>query len=84
MLPAGTTAAASPGVAGWLSFAAAPTFACMALLTGLGGGPDVFCAAGHDASPLAGMAAMYLLMSAFHAAPWLTLVSGRRTAACRH
>jgi hypothetical protein len=27
-------------------------------------------------SPLAGMVPMYLLMSAFHLAPWLRLVSG--------
>jgi hypothetical protein len=29
-------------------------------------------------SPLTGMVPMYLLMSAFHAAPWVRLVSGRR------
>ena len=28
-------------------------------------------------SPLSGMATMYLLMSAFHAAPWLKLIRGR-------
>ena len=66
------------GAADWLSLAAAPTFALMALLTGvLGGGPlDALCAA---ASPLGGMVPMYLLMSAFHLAPWLKLVSGRRS-----
>ena len=65
------------GAADWLSLAAAPTFAIMALLTGvLGGGPlGALCAA---ASPLGGMVPMYLLMSAFHLAPWLKLVSGRR------
>jgi hypothetical protein len=63
--------------AAWLSLAAAPTFAAMALLTGLGGGPlDALCSA--DASPLSGMALMYLLMSAFHLAPWLKLIAGRR------
>jgi hypothetical protein len=69
------------GAAGWLSLAAAPTFAIMALLTGvLGGGPlDAVCAAAH-ASPLSGMVPMYLLMSAFHAAPWLKLISSRRRA----
>lgn len=57
--------------AGWLSFAAAPTFAVMALVTWeLGrGAPDMICSA--DASPLSGMVPMYLLMSAFHLAPWL-------------
>jgi hypothetical protein len=59
--------------ADWLALAASPTFAIMALLTsGLGGGPaEMLCSA---ASPLSGMVAMYLLMSAFHAAPWLKLI----------
>lgn len=61
----------------WLSLAAAPTFAIMALLTGVlgDGAPAILCA--HDASPLSGMAAMYGLMSAFHLTPWLKLISGR-------
>ena len=73
------------GAADWLCLAAAPTFAIMALLTGVraGGSPDMLCAAAHNASPLSGMAAMYLLMSAFHAAPWLRLISGRRGGARR-
>ena len=75
--------AVARGVADWLSLAAAPTFAFMALLTVLGGGPDRLCSAGHDASPLTGMAAMYLLMSAFHSAPWLKLVASRRVAGRR-
>jgi hypothetical protein len=60
-----------------LSLAAAPTFALMALLTGVfGGSPqDGLCT--HSASPLSGMVVMYLLMSAFHAAPWLRLMSNR-------
>ena len=71
--------AAALGAADWLCLAAAPTFAIMALLTVLGGGPpDMLCAAAHDASPLSGMAAMYLLMSAFHSAPWLKLIAGER------
>jgi len=71
--------AAAPGLADWLSLAAAPTFAGMALLTSLGGNaPDVLCAAAQDASPLTGMALMYLLMGAFHSAPWLKLISRRR------
>ncbi len=75
-------AAASPGAAGWLSLAAAPTFAIMALFTGVGGGPpDMFCSAAQDTSALSGMVPMYLLMSAFHSAPWLKLISGRRKAA---
>jgi hypothetical protein len=62
-----------------LSLAAAPTFAIMALLTGaLGGGAaEMLCSAAH-ASPLSGMVPMYLLMSAFHSAPWLKLLCSRR------
>ena len=73
-------AAATLGTADWLCFAAAPTFAIMALLTGLfdGSQANMLCSAGQAISPLDGMAAMYLLMSAFHLAPWLRLVSGRR------
>ena len=65
------------GVADRLSLAAAPTFAVMALFTAvLGGGPlDMLCSAAPDASPLTGMVPMYVLMSAFHAAPWLKLIS---------
>ena len=71
--------AAVRGAADWLGLAAAPTFAIMALLTGiLGGGPqDMLCSAAPDMSPLSGMVPMYLLMSAFHLAPWLKLISGR-------
>jgi hypothetical protein len=73
---AGSTA---PGAAGWLGFAAAPTFAIMALWTGFfSGQPDMLCMAMQGSSPMNGMAVMYLLMSAFHAAPWLRLVSSRR------
>jgi hypothetical protein len=67
---------AALGAAEWLSLAAAPTFAIMALLTGVsGGGPtDMLCLSAH-ASPLTGMVTMYLLMGAFHLAPWLRLIS---------
>jgi hypothetical protein len=63
-----------------LSLAAAPIFAIMALLTGvLGGGPvDALCSA-MGASPLGGMVPMYMLMSAFHLAPWLKLISRWRS-----
>jgi hypothetical protein len=68
------------GAVDWLGFAAAPTFAIIALLTCVGGGPaDILCAAVRDASPLSGMAPMYVLMSVFHAAPWLKLITGRRS-----
>jgi hypothetical protein len=51
----------------------------MALFAGvLDGGPaDVLCSTAHASSPLNGMVAMYLLMSAFHSAPWLKLISSR-------
>ena len=69
--------AAILAAADWLCLAAAPTFAIMALLTGILGGPMDMCAAMQDASPLSGMVPMYLLMSAFHSAPWLKLVAKR-------
>ena len=64
--------------ANFLSLAAAPTFAIMALLTAVPGGgpPDALCSIG-GASPLRGMVPMYLLMSAFHCAPWLKLILRR-------
>jgi hypothetical protein len=77
-------AAAAVGAADWICFAAAPTFAIMALLTAvLGGGPQMLCSAAPDASPLSGMVWMYMLMSVFHSAPWLKLISSRRSDAHR-
>ncbi|TPK89433.1 hypothetical protein [Mesorhizobium sp. B2-4-17] len=83
--------AAPLGIADWLCLAAAPTFALMALLSCLQGGDGAMLCMG--ASPLTGpiltgptltgptltgMPAMYLLMSAFHLAPWLRVISGRQ------
>jgi hypothetical protein len=67
----------------WLGLAATPTFAMMALLTAaLGAGaPSGLCSA-QDASPLTGMVPMYLLMSAFHLAPWLKLIASGRSNDC--
>jgi len=63
------------GAADWLSLAAAPTFAVMALVTALGGAPlDMLCAA----SPIGGMIPMYVLMSVFHVGPWLRLLAAAR------
>jgi hypothetical protein len=74
---------AALGAADWLCLAAAPSFAIVALLTGvLGGGrADMLCSAAQHASPLSGMVPMYLLMSAFHSPPWLKLISSRRSGA---
>jgi len=70
--------AAALGAAGWLGLAAAPTFAIMALLTYVSGeGADMMASAAQAVSPLSGMVPMYLLMSAFHSAPWLKLIGGR-------
>jgi hypothetical protein len=70
-------------LAKWLGLAATPTFAIMALLTAVLGSPaDTLCAAGHGPM-LGGMVPMYLLMSAFHSAAWLRLISERRRAVGR-
>ena len=67
-------------VADWLSLAAAPTFAMMALVTAvLGGGAEPLCSATQHGSVMSGMVPMYLMMGAFHVAPWLRLISGRRS-----
>jgi hypothetical protein len=78
-------ASVSASVGEWLSFTAAPTFAILALLTYVSNGsaPDILCSAAHNASPLGGMAPMYLLMSAFHLTPWLKFLSGRQSRAGR-
>jgi hypothetical protein len=67
---------AAPG--NWLGLAAAPTFAAMAVLTfASGGDADMMCSAMHGASPLGGMVPMYVLMSGFHAGPWVRLILRR-------
>lgn len=59
----------------WLALAATPTFAIMALLCHAGGSAqaDMICSSAH-ASGLGSMVSMYLLMSAFHSAPWFRLI----------
>ncbi|GEC35316.1 hypothetical protein N181_23030 [Sinorhizobium fredii USDA 205] len=75
---------ATRGAADWLSLAAAPTFAFMAIVTGaLGGPPDMLCASADEAPAITGMVSMYVLMSAFHSAPWLRLAARRRSYAHR-
>lgn len=77
VMPQDNGNATAIGAADFLYLAAAPTFAIMALLTPVlgGGAADALCS---SASPLSGMVPMYLLMSAFHLAPWLKLISRRR------
>ena len=75
---------AALGPAKWLGLAATPTFAIMAVLTGMfgGGGMDMLCSAGQGSllqgSLLDGMVPMYVLMSAFHAPAWMKLFASRR------
>jgi hypothetical protein len=61
----------------WLSLTAAPTFALMAVATGVpdSGAHQMSCSSATHIAPLAGMAPMYALMSAFHLAPWLRVIS---------
>jgi hypothetical protein len=66
--------------ADWLGLAAAPAFAMMALITVcLGGGMEPLCSATGHGSLWSGMVPMYLMMGAVHSAPWLRLISGRRS-----
>jgi len=74
---------ATIGISHWLSLAAAPTFGIMALLTAATGSADMICSAAQEPSPLSGMVPMYLLMSVFHSAPWLRLLSRQRNGARR-
>ncbi len=75
---------ATPGLAFWLGLAAAPTFTLMALWSALfSSQPDMLCMEMHGSSPMSAMTVMYLLMSAFHVAPWLRLISGRRNGSHR-
>jgi len=71
---------AKRSAADWLGLTATPTFALMALGTAVLGGraPDVLCSVPHAGFALGGMIPMYVLMSAFHAGPWLKLAAGRR------
>ena len=64
-----------------LQLAATPTFAAMAMASGVfgGGAMDPVCGMAGISSPLEGMTSMYLLMAVFHLAPWLSLVAGLRT-----
>lgn len=70
---------AAKDLAGWLTFAAAPTFAIVALMTALR--PEGLIvthgSTGHGGSLLGGMVFMYALMSTFHSSHWLNLIGAR-------
>ncbi len=68
-----------------ISLAAAPTFAVMAVFTGIQAGApqDTVCSAAQGVSPLGGMVSMYALMTVFHTPPWLKLISVGRGSSCR-
>ncbi len=78
--PAAGGGIAARSAAAWLCLAASPAFALMALLTVVSGGgtANTMCMGAPQAFALTGMAPMYLLMSVFHATPWLKLIAGRR------
>jgi hypothetical protein len=73
---AGADAPVAGGAANLLCLAATPVFAVMALVTR---DADMAGMPGMTASPLNGMALMYLLMALFHASPWLTWIARRRS-----
>lgn len=79
---AGAAAKHAPAltISDWLALAASPTFAAMALLTGIMAGPAEMLCSSEMGMPLGGMVVMYLLMSAFHLAPWLRLARADRSA----
>ncbi|MBN1238183.1 MAG: hypothetical protein JXB36_06760 [Gammaproteobacteria bacterium] len=64
--------------AGWLGLAAAPTFALMAWLSATDPPHNGMCASAPGGLALDAMSWMYLLMSLFHASPWLKLRPARR------
>lgn len=63
--------------AGWLGFAASPTFALMSWMAANHAPSMGMCSPVSGNLPMDGMTAMYLLMSVFHLSPWLKLASGR-------
>ncbi|MFC6487449.1 hypothetical protein [Nitratireductor sp. GCM10026969] len=60
-------------MAGWLAYAASPTFAIMGLIAASDATRIALCSAATSILPIDGMTAMYLLMSLFHLPPWLRL-----------
>lgn len=64
-----------PAEARWLSYAAAPAFAVMAVVTGVPTGAMPVTCLGGPETFLGGMAWMYVMMSVVHLPPWLRLLS---------
>ena len=60
----------------WLGLAASPTFALMAWMS-VNDLQILYCSSAPRLLPIGGMAWMYLLMSIFHASPWLRLFFDR-------
>ena len=66
------------GIADWLGLAAAPAFAVMAVVSGVGDeGRSALCTVAGGPAAWDGMAFMYLLMSLIHLPPWVRALSGR-------
>jgi hypothetical protein len=67
--------------ADWLALAAAPTFAMMAIVTGIAdaGAHQAACSATMSVLSPSGMVPMYVLMSGFHFTPWVKLIGRWRS-----
>ena len=63
----------------WLTLAASPSFALMALVSlAQGADPATLLCSAAGRAPFGGMTAMYALMSLFHAPVWIRLIDARR------
>lgn len=63
----------------WLSLAATPTFAAMAVLTSVSGGHGSLCSSAMPSFlPGDPMVWMYVLMSVFHSASWIEVCKLRQ------
>ncbi|WP_157219105.1 hypothetical protein [Flavisphingomonas formosensis] len=63
------------GPADWLGFAATPVFTALAAVSAAEVPRIMLCSALPGLLPIDGMTLMYLLMSLFHAGPWLRLAA---------